>query len=604
MRNLKIPILLFLSLSFVLADAALARDDAEPTSCVACHGSTDWFGEEHVAMAAPFRGDAEPDDAHAAVGLSCHDCHGGNPDPALAEDLDAAMDPEWEANPYRGPVARTEIPELCGSCHSDPVYMRRFDPSARVDQLDEYWTSHHGELLREGRDDVATCADCHGDPTLGSHAILPVGDPGSSAYPTRVAETCNGCHGDAELMAGATTDYGQPLPVDQFARWSSSVHAAALLERGDLSAPTCNDCHGNHGATPPGVESISFVCGQCHGREARLFRDSPKQAAYEEHNLLMEGLGPGACAECHVEPEPAASVTTVDHFSECASCHGEHGVQRPTLAMLTPLPETPCAYCHEGPGLESVDPERLERYETERNRLVGLASAEGLEGDERFDFLVDRALELRFHTEGEGSEDEESDAEQPLRPEFARLFEKYRVGKTTRTWTGPDGELHHEKVVQCRDCHAEEPMLASSPAGLDTARSFAEGLHEVAAATAQAERLLLRAHRGGVSTREGMTEIDAAVDSLISMEVLVHSFDDEGSFDETRTEAMGSAERALAAGRAGLDELVFRRRGLAVALLFVGLVALALWLTIRTLDRERREDLSSAEDIQHQESGA
>jgi cytochrome c553 len=23
--------------------------------------------------------------------------------------------------------------------------------------------------------------------------------------------------------------------------------------RGDLSAPTCSTCHGNHGATPPGV---------------------------------------------------------------------------------------------------------------------------------------------------------------------------------------------------------------------------------------------------------------------------------------------------------------------------------------------------------------
>ena len=34
---------------------------------------------------------------------------------------------------------------------------------------------------------------------------------------------------------------GQPLPIDQYARWRESVHADSLLVREDLSAPTCND---------------------------------------------------------------------------------------------------------------------------------------------------------------------------------------------------------------------------------------------------------------------------------------------------------------------------------------------------------------------------
>ena len=78
--------------------------------------------------------------------------------------------------------------------------------------------------------------------------------------------------------------------MDQLARWQQSVHARALVERGDLSAPTCNDCHGNHGAMPPGVESVTFVCGQCHGREASLFRASAKHEGFVAHNEMFREL--------------------------------------------------------------------------------------------------------------------------------------------------------------------------------------------------------------------------------------------------------------------------------------------------------------------------
>ena len=529
-------------------------------------------------MVAPFLGargvdggDEPIEDVHAAVGISCHDCHGGNPDPELADDLDAAMDLQWLPNPYVEDLSPQQIPELCGRCHSDPAYMRRFDPVARVDQLAEYRTSNHGRRLLEGRDDVATCASCHG-----SHLVRAISDPASPMHPKRVAEACGSCHADSERMADAVLEDGRPLPTDQLAQWRGSVHAEALLERGDLSAPTCNDCHGNHGATPPGIESISFVCGQCHGREARLFRQGPKQAKYEEHNLFMEGLGPGGCADCHMPPDSAASRDDIDHLSECASCHGNHGVRRPTLAMLTPLPSTPCAYCHEGSG-PSGDGEAGDRFDSLKKTVLAAADVQNLSGDERFDFLVDQALELPVHTEGEGET-------RRLRAEFGRLFEKYRIGKTKESWRAPDGTVHTVDVVQCSDCHAEEPSLAEKASGLETAAAFSGKLHEVASATAKAERLLLRARRGGVATGEGLEQIDHAVDALISMEVLVHRFEPEGPFMEAHGEAMDSARAALAAGHAGLDELSYRRRGLFAALFFVALVAAALWLKIRDLD--------------------
>jgi len=309
--------------------------------------------------------------------------------------------------------------------------MRRYRPDLRVDQEQEYRTSHHGAALDRGSTAAATCVDCHGH-----HGILAVTDPSSPVYPTHVAETCRTCHGDPEHMAGVTLADGRPLPTDQYARWRESVHAAALHDKGDFSAPTCNDCHGNHGATPPGVDSIGFVCGQCHGREARLFRASGKHSGFEEHNELVEGMGEEGCAACHVEPEAPATLTTVRSFTECATCHGNHAVVRPTVAMLGPLPETPCAFCHEGVLADEVpEPEQKRKnYEATRDSLLAAAEARGLEGDEAFDWLVDQARALPYHTVLEGTT---GDDLPQLRPEFRNLFEKFRIGKTAYTFEDP-----------------------------------------------------------------------------------------------------------------------------------------------------------------------
>ena len=57
-------------------------------------------------------------DVHSQVGLSCHDCHGGNPDPKLGDDIGGAMDPKYKPNPYVGAPKRQDIPDFCGRCHS------------------------------------------------------------------------------------------------------------------------------------------------------------------------------------------------------------------------------------------------------------------------------------------------------------------------------------------------------------------------------------------------------------------------------------------------------------------------------------------------------
>ncbi|MFQ5737560.1 MAG: cytochrome c3 family protein [Acidobacteriota bacterium] len=564
-------------LVLILLATTSASMGAEPrqTSCLKCHGDTDLMDEEMLRIVADFgRG------VHAEIGLSCHDCHGGNPDPKLSDDPEAAMDEGFKPHPYKGAPERSAMPGFCGSCHSDPSYMKRFRPDARVDQVREYSTSVHGKRLDQGDTRVATCVDCHG-----VHGILRVSDRESPVYPTHVAQTCGSCHADSERMAGYKDAAGRPLATDQSARWRRSVHATALLEKEDLSAPTCNDCHGNHGAAPPGLDAVGFVCGQCHGREATLFRASPKHEGFNDHNEFLSEAGEDGCGDCHEPDEPPAKIRKIHSFSECATCHGHHLVVRPTIGLLAPLPGTPCALCHEGTGsLDSRFPElpsKRQNYEAMRDGLLAGAGELGLEGDNLFDWLVEEALNLPTHVQQVAE-----DGRTTLHPEFARLFTKFRIGKTYSTYVDPEsGKSVPVKLVRCTDCHGPAPQLADAAVGLITAQAFLSQMRELTVLTARAERTLLSARRGGVEVRGAGLALNKAVDAQIELEALVHTFSSakESPFANKQAEGLEHARSALAESRQGLDELHFRRKGLAASLIIIVLVLVSLALKIRHL---------------------
>jgi predicted CXXCH cytochrome family protein len=274
---------------FMLSDRASAQ---ESSSCIACHSSLDTTLSDPVKLF--------EHDIHRTKGLSCSDCHGGNP---ARNDKAGAKDGLWG---YVGRPSAAQLPAFCGKCHSDAGLMKKFNPSLRVDQVQEYFTSVHGRRLQGGDQKVATCVSCHG-----VHGIRSPGDPLSPVYPLNVAETCAKCHADPERMSV----YG--IAHDQYPKYKSSVHARALYEKHDLSAPTCNDCHGNHGAAPPGLTSVANVCGQCHARQAELFQKSP-------HKEPFDRMQTGECLRCHSNHDilpPTDQMAGVGQGSTCVSCH-------------------------------------------------------------------------------------------------------------------------------------------------------------------------------------------------------------------------------------------------------------------------------------------
>lgn len=240
-------------------------------------------------------------DVHLQIGVSCTGCHGGD---SSSDDEDIAMS---EENGFVGIPDKRDIPEFCGKCHSNPEYIRNYHPGIPTDQVSQYYTSVHGQKIMKGDRKVAVCINCHT-----SHAILPASDPRSSVYPLNVPETCRKCHNNPLYMKS------YKIPANQYELYAESVHGIELLEKKDIGAPACNDCHGNHGATPPGLTSVTFICGSCHVRNMEFFRQTRMAKAFESN-----------------------------HFHGCEQCHGYHAIKKTNDKLVGVSKEAFCVNCHE-----------------------------------------------------------------------------------------------------------------------------------------------------------------------------------------------------------------------------------------------------------------
>ena len=317
-------------------------------TCVECHQTFE------TSTSAPTQ--VMEHDVHIQRGLSCVDCHGGDPtsmDPAVAMAPPPALSAEGGPFKERGPSgpkagggvdpakgfigrpARQDIPQFCARCHADPSYMRKYNPNLPTDQYVKYLTSQHGKRNSLGDPDVAVCTSCHE-----AHGVRSKQDPLSPVYATNIPGTCATCHTDATIM----DRHG--LPVTQHWEYSQGVHGQALLFHGDRAAPHCASCHGSHEAARPGTIAIGNVCAQCHSLTRDLFAKSPHKAAHEALGL-----------------------------PECEVCHGNHLIRKPTDELLGTGPDALCVNCHE-PASKGYAAAQAMRADIEHLKAE-LANAEG-----------------------------------------------------------------------------------------------------------------------------------------------------------------------------------------------------------------------------------
>ncbi len=192
-------------------------------SCFACHSVIE-------GTSVPFN-----NDVHYQNGISCADCHGGDPE---EDDQNLSMS---ATRGFTIRVTRQATPDYCGRCHKNTNIMRKIKPQPRVDQLALYRTSVHAKRLAAGQMGSAECVDCHG-----VHNIRAVSDPLSPAHPQHITETCAKCHA---------------VTADLFRK---SPHGPVFTSK---EMPGCTVCHASHG-TKPAVRAMltgkKAVCTNCH----------------------------------------------------------------------------------------------------------------------------------------------------------------------------------------------------------------------------------------------------------------------------------------------------------------------------------------------------
>jgi predicted CXXCH cytochrome family protein len=325
-------------ISWILAAALWVRAGADDT-CVDCHSQLEGSLQAPVLQIET--------DAHYQRGISCAGCHGGDP---------TELDPDLSMSPSKGFVGTPgapQIPAFCARCHSDVEYMKHYNPKLPTDQLAQYKTSVHGKRLAKGDTQVATCISCHG-----VHGILRASDTRSPVFKTNIPKTCATCHANKKHMAS----YG--IPTNQYHDYLESVHGKLLLEKKELSAAACTDCHGNHGASPPGLSDVAGACGECHPSNRDLFEKSP-------HKEPFQKVG---------QPQ-------------CAACHGNHKVLPPSDEFLGTGEGAVCIRCHK-PGSKGYEIsasfkallDSLKMATEEARRLVKKAEVAGVKvGLAKFD---------------------------------------------------------------------------------------------------------------------------------------------------------------------------------------------------------------------------
>ncbi|MBI5814074.1 MAG: cytochrome c3 family protein [Nitrospinae bacterium] len=137
-------------------------------------------------------------------------------------------------------VARKNVPETCGVCHSKKeIFEKR---GKKADQLELYKKSRHYELFAKGDLMVPTCFDCHGN-----HDV-------QAAKTERTRTVCFNCH------------------AQQAEYYKSSKHYTAFKQGGE---PVCLHCHNWHDIERPAPEKFTGDkdndCVGCHDEKSPAY---------------------------------------------------------------------------------------------------------------------------------------------------------------------------------------------------------------------------------------------------------------------------------------------------------------------------------------------
>ncbi|MEZ4824039.1 MAG: hypothetical protein R2942_17185, partial [Ignavibacteria bacterium] len=305
--------------------ASLRKGEHEAAGCVDCHG-------DHMIQ--------NPDDPKSATKRArqietCGKCHSevvekfnkskhgeelmkGNKDAPACTDCHGEHG--IQSTLLSDDFSKLNIADKCLSCHKDGKIPHK-NYKGEEELITGYENSVHYQALKEGNNDAPTCSNCHG-----AHEMTPYNDPASKINKMNIANTCgeSGCH------------------VKQLEEYTGSIHQTGVLE-GNKDAPTCNNCHGNHGILTKNIDNklqksndLINLCSNCHASVEMIERNQLPTKVSESYKESFHGL---------------ATRGGLKEAANCESCHGNHNIRasKDSLSSINKknLPET-CGQCHPG----------------------------------------------------------------------------------------------------------------------------------------------------------------------------------------------------------------------------------------------------------------
>ena len=245
---------------------------------------------------------------------TCLECH-SDPDLTMEKDgKDVSIfvdEKKLLASVHAKNQCRECHPDLSAEHPDDEKEARKVDcAQCHEKQSVSFGASAHGRALRSGNDAAASCKDCHG-----SHEIFTHDSEKSSTHSSKALQTCGECHTqEAEEVA-------------------ASVHGKAT-SKGISEAPTCIDCHEEHGMISSSIRKGGETCSRCHESERintkfDLPADRVQTFSESYHGLAVKGGAANAanCASCHgyhkVLPstDPESSIHRKHLVETCGKCH-------------------------------------------------------------------------------------------------------------------------------------------------------------------------------------------------------------------------------------------------------------------------------------------
>lgn len=197
--------------------------------------------------------------------ILCVDCHGG--DPTINGSIISidVMSKDFTGIPSKININNSKMlsTEFCSKCHTDVTKL--------------YKDSIHWNGIVNGRENAASCLDCHG-----THSILSYKDPNSTTYYENVPLLCANCHENQTKMQAWY--YG--IQTDRFDTYKKSYHYRAMVLGGtggkERSFATCPDCHENHNTKNESDPGSAIY-------PANLVKTCEKSECHSEQKALIYG---------------------------------------------------------------------------------------------------------------------------------------------------------------------------------------------------------------------------------------------------------------------------------------------------------------------------